>query len=127
LLQNLAQIAPALPGPLDRKAVEEVLAATGQPTSRQTDLQAIMKRVAAAFAVTEKELLAPSRLRTVLVARQVAIYLARGLTGLSLPRIAAAFGRDHTTVLHACRKVEEAMASDERLAGAVGQLRCELG
>lgn len=122
LLQNLAQIAPTRPDPLDRKAVEEVLAAVAQPTSCDSHLQAIMKRVATAFGVSEKELLGPSRLRTVLIPRQVAMYLARELTGLSLPRIAAAFGRDHTTVLHACRKVE----ADERLAGVVREIRAAL-
>jgi chromosomal replication initiator protein len=85
-----------------------------------------MKRVCVAFGVTEKELLGASRLRNVLVPRQVAMYLARELTGLSLPRIGATFGRDHTTVLHACRKVEEAIADDERLAATVRQLRQEL-
>jgi chromosomal replication initiator protein len=126
VLQNLAQIAPALPGPLDRTTAEEVLAGSGQPTSRPAGLEAIMKRVATAFGVSEKELLGPSRLRTVLVPRQVAMYLARELTGLSLPRIAAAFGRDHTTVLHSCRKVEEATGTDARLAGLVRQIRAGL-
>jgi chromosomal replication initiator protein len=54
------------------------------------------------------------------------MYLARELTGLSLPRIGTAFGRDHTTVLHACRKVEEVVEADTKLAAAVRQLRSEL-
>jgi chromosomal replication initiator protein len=126
LVQNLALVALQFPGPLDRKSVEEIVAGTGQPTSRGADLAAIMKRVAAAFGVTEKELLGSSRLRTVLVPRQVAMYLARELTGLSLPRIGTAFDRDHTTVLHACRKVEEAVETDAKLAAVVRQLRSEL-
>ena len=99
----------------------------GSRRPRGVELPAIMKRVAAAFGVTEKELLGISRLRRVLVPRQVAMYLARELSGLSLPRIGAAFGRDHTTVLHAFCKVNEALASDERLAATVRQLRRELG
>jgi chromosomal replication initiator protein len=87
-----------------------------------------VKRVVAAFGVSEAELLGASRLRGVLRARQVAMYLARDLTGLSLPRLGAAFGgRDHTTVLHACRKVEEEMASDAVLAKRVSELRSVLG
>jgi chromosomal replication initiator protein len=127
LLQNLALVAASYPGPLDRDAVEQILAGTGQPTSRGTELAAIIKRVCVAFGVTEKELLGTSRLRNVLVPRQVAMYLARELIGLSLPRIGATFGRDHTTVLHACRKVEEAITDDERLAATVRQLKQELG
>jgi len=126
-VQNLAQVAKKFPGPLTRADVENTLAGTGQPTLRGVGLDAIIKRVAAAFGVTEAELLGTSRLRGVVVPRQVAIYLARELTALSLPRIGAAFSRDHSTVLHACRKIDEAMPGDERLAATVRQLRGELG
>jgi chromosomal replication initiator protein len=124
-IQNLALVARDFPGPLDRTAVESVLAGTGQPNSRGPDVPGIMRRVAAAFGVTEKDLLGPSRLRTVLTARQVAMYLVRELTGLSLPRTAAAFGRDHTTVLHACRKVVAGLESDAALAATVRNVRGE--
>jgi chromosomal replication initiator protein len=59
--------------------------------------------------------------------RQVGMYLARRLTGLSLEQIGAYFGgRDHSTVLHACRKVEDALGQDVVLSGAVRQLQAEL-
>ena len=55
------------------------------------------------------------------------MYLARRLTALSLNDIGRYFGgRDHTTVLHACRKVERSMQSDAVVAGAVWQLEAEL-
>jgi chromosomal replication initiator protein len=127
LLQNLALVASAFPGPLARADVEQALAESGQPTSPGRDVSAIVKRVATAFGVTEKELLGTSRLRGVLRSRQVAMYLTRELTGLSLPRIGAAFDRDHTTVLHACRKVAEEIASDAVLAKQVRELRASLG
>ena len=127
LLQNLVQVAANFPGPLDSAAIEQVRSGTGQPTSRNADVHAIMKRVAVAFSVTEKALLGQSRLRNVLLSRQVAMFLARELTGLSLPRIGAAFGRDHTTVLHACRKVEAEIGADAVLGARVNQLRRELG
>jgi chromosomal replication initiator protein len=126
-LGNLAQVAAGYPGPLDRTAVDEILAGTGQPTSAGPDAAAIVRRVAEAFGVTEKAVLGPSRLRSVMVPRQVAMHLVRELCGLSLPRIGAVFGRDHTTVLHALRKVAADTATDERLAGRVRQLRAELG
>jgi chromosomal replication initiator protein len=126
-LVTLAQVAADYPGPLDRTAVDEILAGTGQPTSAGPDATAIVKRVAEAFDVTEKALLGPSRLRSVMVPRQVAMVLVRELCGLSLPRIGSVFGRDHTTVLHALRKVAADTANDERLAGVVRQLRAELG
>jgi chromosomal replication initiator protein len=122
-LQNLALVAPNFPGPLDRAAVEQTLAGTGQPTSREREPDAIIRRAAAAFGVTPKELLGPSRLRNVLLARQVAMYLVREVCRLSLPRTGAVFGRDHTTVLHACRKVAAAIETDAGLNARVRGLR----
>jgi chromosomal replication initiator protein len=127
LLQNLALVSGRHPGPLDQKAIETILAETGQPTSRTTALPVIIQRVCAAFDITRKELLGASRLRRVLVPRQVAMYLARRSGKLSWPRIGAAFDRDHTTVMHACRKVEEAVKTDPKLNGVVRQLKKELG
>ncbi len=125
-LSNLALLAPQYPGPLDRSIVQEILAQNEQPTSREGSVAAIIRRVAAAFGIAEKQLLGSSRLRNVLVPRQVAMYLVRELAGLSLPRIGTAFGRDHTTVLHACRKIEELIKTDAVLNGRVRQLRGEL-
>ncbi|MBX9626713.1 MAG: hypothetical protein K2X82_23125, partial [Gemmataceae bacterium] len=121
-LGNLAAVASGYPGPLDRTAVDEILAGTGQPTSPGPDAAGIIRKVAAAFGVTERELVGVSRLRRVLVPRQVAMYLLRAVCGLSLPRVGAAFGKDHSTVLHACRKVE----ADDELRGRVERLRQEL-
>ena len=126
LLGNLAQVAADYPGPLDRTAVDVILAGTGQPTSAGRDPGAIVRRVAAAFGVTEKDLLGASRLRSVIVPRQVAMVLVRELCGLSLPRVGAVFGRDHTTVLHALRKVAADATADAALNGRVEQLRREL-
>jgi len=59
--------------------------------------------------------------------RQVSMYLARLLTRLSLDQIGDFFGgRDHTTVLHACRKVERVLEEDAVLSGAVQQLHAQL-
>jgi len=126
-LATLAALAPTVSGPLDGAVVAEMLAGSGQPTSAGRDVAGIVKRVAAAFGVGEKELLGASRLRRVMVPRQVAMYLARELCGLSLPRLGLAFRRDHTTVLHSCRKVADDIAADDRLGGLVRQLRAELG
>jgi chromosomal replication initiator protein len=55
------------------------------------------------------------------------MYLTRQLTELSLTQIGASFGgRDHTTVLHACRKIELALHRDPHLCGTVRQLQAEL-
>jgi chromosomal replication initiator protein len=127
LLQNLAQVADTFPGPLTRDDVERVLAQHGQLTPDTSEVSRIISRVANAFAISEKELLGESRLRAILRPRQVAMYLARELTTLSLPRLGTAFGgRDHTTVLHACRKVEAEIRNNATLAQQVRDLQASL-
>jgi len=126
MVQALAQAGGRRSGPLDRKAAQEILASGGLLPPRGDELPEIVKRVCSAFGVTRKELFGPSRLRRVLVPRQVAMALAREVGGQSLPRIATAFDRDHSTVLHACRRVEEMVEGDAELAATVRQLRKEL-
>lgn len=122
-LNVLATLGKPFPLPLDRARVEELLSAAGQPMPAAVTPAEIVKRVAQEFAVPEKEMFGPSRLRQVRLPRQVAMYLVRQLTNLSLPRIGSFFdGRDHTTVLHACRKVRAEMASDELFAARVNEL-----
>jgi chromosomal replication initiator protein len=68
--------------------------------------ESIMGETAAYFGVTPDDLRSQNRSRPIVQARQVAMYLTRDLTDLSLPKIGELFGnRDHTTVLHACKKV----------------------
>lgn len=95
--------------------------------ARRLTVERIAQRVGRYFRVDANQLQGSARTRGVLVPRQVGMYLARRLTGLSLQQIGAYFGgRDHSTVLHACRKVEAALASDGSLSGAVRQLRADL-
>jgi len=90
-------------------------------------LEDILKAVEARFGVSAAEIRGGSRARRVLVPRQVAMYLARHLTGLSLSEIGRFFGgRDHATVLYAERKVEEAARGDARLAADLQALTNEL-
>lgn len=80
-------------------------------------LESIQKTVAEYFKVRVSDLLAKKRTRTIARPRQIAMALAKELTNHSLPEIGDAFGgRDHTTVLHACRKVLELRETDSRLA-----------
>jgi chromosomal replication initiator protein len=99
-----------------------VEAAANRPT-----VERIAQRVGRYFQVEPRQLQARSRTRGTLLPRQIGMYLARQLTELSLQQIGAYFGgRDHSTVLHACRKVEKALAEDVHLSGAVRQLHADL-
>jgi len=89
---------------VDRQCVDLVLAEFAQ--LREPSLESIGGAAARHFALRPAVVRGPSRQRHVALARGVAMYLARELTSLSLERIGDYFGgRDHTTVLHACRKL----------------------
>jgi chromosomal replication initiator protein len=72
------------------------------------------------------ELLSASRAQPVAFARQVAMYLSRELTDATLPAIGRAFGKNHTTVMHACKRTAERMAGDREAYDAVHKLTREL-
>ncbi|HEV7165457.1 MAG TPA: chromosomal replication initiator protein DnaA [Gammaproteobacteria bacterium] len=83
---------------------------------RQVTLENIQKTVADYYRVRVTEMLSKKRSRSIARPRQVAMCLAKELTNHSLPEIGDAFGgRDHTTVLHACRKVVELRGDDNKL------------
>ena len=95
---------------------------TGSETP-DVSVATIMAQTADYFALTIEDLCGPSRARGLAHARQVAMYLCRNLTQLSLPKIGQAFGgRDHTTVMHANRKVRETMTSDRTVYTEVSEL-----
>ena len=79
-------------------------------------IENIQKTVAEYFKIRVAELLSKKRTRSIARPRQIAMALAKELTNHSLPEIGDAFGgRDHTTVLHACRKVAELKISEPRI------------
>src|SRR5689334_3931489 len=80
----------------------------------------IQRAVARHYNVNREDLLSPCRKANVARPRHVAMYLARTLTLGSLPEIARCFGgRDHTTVLHAVRKIGKLVRNDRNLAGEI--------
>ncbi len=84
----------------------------------------ILRSVGKHYNVTRADLLSPRRARSIVRPRQVGMYLAKQLTSRSLPEIGRRFGgRDHTTVLHAVRKIEELLQLDDKLARDVEFLR----
>lgn len=99
----------------------------GQPAQRQAlTIDDIQRHIADAFGVSKEAIHAKDRRSEVSRARQVAIYLARELTGESLPAIGHKFERSHATVAHACRKVSRDIASDPAFSQTVSELRNRL-
>jgi len=99
-----------------------------QVEAQRPTVERIVAHVGDYFHVEPRQLKSARRTRDLLMPRQVSMYLARKLTPLSLKEIGRYFGgRDYTTVRHACRKVESALAADPVLCGAVERLHQELG
>jgi chromosomal replication initiator protein len=115
--------------PVDAELAEEVLAGLYPSTRpRRRSVQDIQQLTCEAFGVSMDQLLSTSRAAPVAWPRQVAMYLARELTEETLPAIGRAFGgRNHTTVLHACRRTAERIATDRDAYDAVRRLTEDLG
>ncbi len=95
---------------------------TGEP--KRPRIEDIQRIVAKHYNVSKTELLSNRRTRTIVKPRQVAMYLAKIMTPRSLPEIGRRFGgRDHTTVLHAVRKIEDLSGNDNSLAQELELLR----
>jgi chromosomal replication initiator protein len=94
---------------------------------RRRSVEEIQQRICERFGVSMDQLLSPSRAAPVAWPRQVAMYLARELTDQTLPAIGRAFGgRNHTTVMHACRRTAERIANDREAYETVQRLTEEL-
>ena len=96
--------------------VKEVLIDLLSLQDKQVTIENIQKTVADYYKIPVSDLLSNSRLRTLSRPRQLAMTLTKELTTFSLPEIGEAFGkRDHTTVLHACRKIRELQGCDPQI------------
>jgi chromosomal replication initiator protein len=94
-------------------------------TDHETDItpSLVIGQTAQYFSLTIEEIAGPSRNRSLVEARQIAMYLCRELTDLSLPSIGREFGgRDHTTVLHACNKVKATLPEKQALYNKIAEL-----
>ncbi len=91
---------------------------------RPATVRNIVAEVAAFHTITADHILSPNRKHGIVRPRQIACYLAKNLTKLSLSQIGKRIGgRDHTTVLHSIQKIERLMVSDELLANQIDALR----
>ncbi|MFD2173004.1 chromosomal replication initiator protein DnaA [Rhodobacter lacus] len=103
---------------------QECLADILRASDRRVTIEEIQRKVAEHYNVRLSDMIGPKRLRTIARPRQVAMYLSKHLTTRSLPEIGRRFGgRDHTTIMHGIRKIDELMATDSQLAEDIGLLR----
>jgi chromosomal replication initiator protein len=110
--------------PVTLETTQEVLHDLLRANDRRVTIEEIQKRVAAHFNIRIADMHSARRARAVARPRQVAMYLAKQLTSRSLPEIGRKFGgRDHTTVMHAVKKIEELKATDSSFAEDIDLLR----
>jgi len=112
---------------VDIEFTQEALADQLRASQRRITIDEIQRKVCDHFRIRQSEMGSPRRAREVARPRQIAMYLAKQLTQRSLPEIGRRFGgRDHTTVIHAVRKIEELRAADAEIDADVRLLMRQL-
>ncbi|WP_245243205.1 chromosomal replication initiator protein DnaA [Pararhodobacter sp. SW119] len=103
---------------------QDTLADILRTSERKVTVEEIQRKVAEHYNIRLSDMIGPKRQRTIARPRQIAMYLAKSLTTRSLPDIGRRFGgRDHTTIMHGVRKVEELRTTDSQLAEDLELLR----
>ncbi|MEN3971205.1 chromosomal replication initiator protein DnaA [Sphingomicrobium sp. XHP0235] len=126
-LNRIAAYAMMTGKTIDVPFVEEVLANVLRANQRRISIDEIQTRVAAHFSIRKAEMTSARRAREVARPRQVAMYLSKQLTPKSLPDIGRRFGgRDHTTVIHAVKRIESLRAADAELDADIRMLQRSL-
>jgi len=103
---------------------QDCLADILRASDRKLTIEEIQRKVAEHYNIRLADMIGPKRVRTIARPRQIAMYLAKQLTMRSLPDIGRRFGgRDHTTIMHGVRRIEELMATDSQLNDDLQLLR----
>ncbi|MEM8801610.1 MAG: chromosomal replication initiator protein DnaA [Pseudomonadota bacterium] len=106
---------------------QDCLADVLRASDRKITVEEIQRKVSDHFNIRLSDLIGPKRVRTFARPRQIAMYLSKQMTSRSLPEIGRRFGgRDHTTVMHGVRKIEELMVKDSQIADDLELLRRSL-
>lgn len=126
-LNRIQAISSIHGSPITLNLAESALKGILQSTRKEITTESIQRTVASKFNVSLNDLLGKRRTQNVALARHVAMYLCRRLTGRSYPEVGAVFGgRDHSTAIHACKKLEETMKIEEELKNTVELLEKNL-
>jgi chromosomal replication initiator protein len=103
---------------------QDCLADILRASDRKVTIEEIQRKVAEHYNIRLSDMIGPKRVRTIARPRQIAMYLAKQLTSRSLPDIGRRFGgRDHTTIMHGVRKIEELMTADSQLSDDLQMLK----
>lgn len=127
-LLKVASFAALTNRPVDLPTVENLLRdVLMEQAQHQLNIETIQKRVAERYQLRHSDMMSKRRPANIAIPRQIAMYLCRTLTRHSLQEIGDAFGgRDHGTVIHACKSVEAMIEQDDSVRGAIELLKNQL-
>ena len=126
-LQRLFAFASLVGREIDMELTQDCLADILRSSDRKLSIEDIQRKVAEHYNIKLADMVGQKRVRTIARPRQVAMYLAKQMTTRSLPEIGRRFGgRDHTTIMHGVRKIEELCGEDHGMAEDVQMLRRSL-
>jgi len=109
---------------ISMELTQDCLSDVLRASERKVSVEEIQRRVAEHYNIRLSEMIGPKRVRTLARPRQVAMYLCKQLTSRSLPEIGRRFGgRDHTTVMHGVKRIEELRVQDGQIAEDLEMLR----
>jgi chromosomal replication initiator protein len=116
-LTRLFAFASLVGRPIDMDLTQDCLADVLRESERKITVEEIQRKVSEHYNIRLSDMIGPKRLRSYARPRQVAMYLCKQMTTRSLPEIGRRFGgRDHTTVMHGVRRIEELKQSDSQIA-----------
>ncbi|MAE90666.1 MULTISPECIES: chromosomal replication initiator protein DnaA [Salipiger] len=123
-LTRLFAFASLVGQPITMELTQDCLADVLRASDRKISIEEIQRKVAEHYHIRLSDLIGPKRVRNFARPRQVAMYLCKQLTARSLPEIGRRFGgRDHTTVMHGVKRIEELRTQDSQIADDVELLR----
>ena len=126
-LMRLFAFASLVGREITMELTQDCLADVLRASDRKITVEEIQRKVSDHFNIRLSDLIGPKRVRTFARPRQIAMYLAKQLTTRSLPEIGRRFGgRDHTTVMHGVRRIEDLMHKDSQIADDLELLRRSL-
>ncbi len=124
VLNRIFALSSLLSREIDRKLINEIMDGEYYKKKSIVNLDVITTSVCEYFKIKEDELMSKSRLKNILMPRQIAMFLSRELTDNSLHSIAVKFGgKDHTTVLYAHKKIKNLYNNDEYVKGVIDEIK----
>lgn len=113
--------------PISLEMTRDVLKDILIERNRELSVEEILKKVSSHFNIKISDIKSAKRLKTVVLPRQIAMYLSRQLTSSSYPEIGERFGgKDHSTIIHAIRKIDKLMEEDFQLRSTIEKLKNEM-